>query len=366
MISGSDLIVLTETKLDDMDEMWINQFCGELGYVAYINNRKKMAVMRSGGIAILIKKIMIPHVRWTRKPNDIAIWVKLDKIVINSDKDVIIGGVYIPPETSTYGGIHLFDVLEEQLLLPEFNDSHICLCGDFNAHARSAPNYSYIDTQLFDDLNLYDLGIECNEGVNLLNGHGLLKRLSKDTHMNNYGYRLLDLCRSHSLFIVNGRVGHDRYVGDYTCIKGVNHHVVDYCIASHDFLVHTLSDFKVMDFDKLYSDVHCPIKATMCKGIINENIVEQRPFLNQTGKIKWDAAKINDFIESLDNSDLANIENKLIAGVIDPNEANESICDTIKESARNVMGTYSNQGRNRRVPNNKRPITGECRERRRD
>jgi hypothetical protein len=35
--------------------------------------------------------------------------------------------------------------------------------------------------------------------------------------MNEYGNRLLDLCRSLELFFVNGRVGTDRGIGQPTC-----------------------------------------------------------------------------------------------------------------------------------------------------
>ena len=55
--------------------------------------------------------------------------------------------------------------------------------------------------------------------------------------------------------IVNGRAGSDASIGKCTC-KNVS--VVDYALVSSD-LFPLISDFAVLDFCELYSDVHCPI-----------------------------------------------------------------------------------------------------------
>ncbi len=60
------------------------------------------------------------------------------------------------------------------------------------------------------------------------------------------------------IFIAKGRIGDDINVGEFTCVKGANNHVIDYCVASHE-LLSMFSNFKVIDFDQLYSDVHCRI-----------------------------------------------------------------------------------------------------------
>ena len=56
------------------------------------------------------------------------------------------------------------------------------------------------------------------------------------------------------MFIVNGRIGHDKNIGKFTC-RGAS--VVDYCMASPTFL-QLIEDFEVSEHSKLYSDVYTP------------------------------------------------------------------------------------------------------------
>ena len=69
---------------------------------------------------------------------------------------------------------------------------------------------------------------------------------------NNYGFRLLDFSKTVDVAIV---AGSDANIGKCT-YKNVS--VVDYALVSSD-LFPLISDFAVLDFCELYSDVHCPI-----------------------------------------------------------------------------------------------------------
>ena len=48
-----------------------------------------------------------------------------------------------------------------------------------------------------------------------------LTRYSKDNSANNFGYKLLDLCKNLNVYITNGRFGVDKGIGNLTC-KGVS------------------------------------------------------------------------------------------------------------------------------------------------
>ena len=50
-----------------------------------------------------------------------------------------------------------------------------------------------------------------------------------DKWINQYGRRILDFCKTNTLYIVNGRIGEDRYHGRVTC-KGNS--TVDNMVAS--------------------------------------------------------------------------------------------------------------------------------------
>jgi len=49
------------------------------------------------------------------------------------------------------------------------------------------------------------------------------------SHINNYGYKLLECCKSLDLYIVSGIISNDQYVGAVTTSKNT---LIDYKIAS--------------------------------------------------------------------------------------------------------------------------------------
>lgn len=80
-------------------------------------------------------------------------------------------------------------------------------------------------------------------------------RLRKDKVTNNNGRRLVDLCRSLDLHIVNGRAGKDKTIGECTSDRKST---IDNAIASTE-LFPQLIDINVDTFDKYLSDKHSPI-----------------------------------------------------------------------------------------------------------
>ena len=65
--------------------------------------------------------------------------------------------------------------------------------------------------------------------VNTLSQHNInVLRTSQDKSVNNYGNKLIDVCRNTGVYIANGRLGLDAGIGKLTC-KDTS--VIDYCIA---------------------------------------------------------------------------------------------------------------------------------------
>ena len=84
-------------------------------------------------------------------------------------------------------------------------------------------------------------------------------RNNVDKVVNNYGNRLLTLCKTLEVFIVNGRLGEDANRGKLTYD---NVSLVDYFICSPS-ISPTVSNFEVLDFDPLLSDIHCAVTLTL-------------------------------------------------------------------------------------------------------
>ncbi|CAG2207784.1 unnamed protein product [Mytilus edulis] len=89
----------------------------------------------------------------------------------------------------------------------------------------------------------------------------ILLRNSNDTKVNTRGKDLIDLCISHQLRFLNGRIIGDLF-GKYTCYKPVGASVVDYAIMSESALNQVLY-FKVNDFIPTLSDCHSKIEWKM-------------------------------------------------------------------------------------------------------
>ena len=134
--------------------------------------------------------------------------------------------------------------------------------------------YINLPDQLIDEQNLNDLGYS-------------LMRSSNDKSTNNYGHHLIKLCKSHSIYIVNGRLGNDYLIGKCTC-KGVS--VVDYLLANAELFT-LIKNFNVGDLNNIISDVHCTLEfSVLCKKHAHDNSNRTepscKPDLNETIHVK--------------------------------------------------------------------------------
>ena len=100
-----------------------------------------------------------------------------------------------------------------------------------------------------------------------------LDRYSEDRACpNTYGMNLRVLCKRCSLFIANGRIYSDKYIGHTTC-KDAS--VVDYLILAPELFMF-ISEFEICDFNPMFSDVHnkihfpllCDEKETITPGYV--------------------------------------------------------------------------------------------------
>ena len=95
--------------------------------------------------------------------------------------------------------------------------------------------------------------------------------MSQDFKINEYGRKLINLCISTGLRIVNGRLHEDKEIGKYTCIKKRGCSVVDYVIGSSDFFKY-IHNFKVNDHTP-FSD-HNIIQLSLPSIQYNGNITK--------------------------------------------------------------------------------------------
>ena len=234
---------MTETKLDELDQIAFS------GFKVITKNRlfKRKA---SGGVAALISEKVQSRVSLINNTQQDSLWLKFKGN--NDQRDMVLCLIYVPPENSNYSNISIFDDIEDNFidLKSKNEDFDICIAGDLNARAANLKDY----LEVSDHENEY----LCNE-MSLNSCDIQQSRNSVDKIVNNYGNRLLTLCKTLEVFIVNGRLGEDANRGELTCN---NVSLVDYFICS-PLIFPTVSNFEVLDFDPLLSDIHCAVTLTL-------------------------------------------------------------------------------------------------------
>ena len=126
------------------------------------------------------------------------------------------------------------------------------------------------------DNDIYENDLQDNFPHNASNIHDMLRnnninieRKSQDKNScNNYGNRLLEMCKTCELFILNGRCeGNDKNTGAVTC---KNSTMVDYALVYANTLHLFKPSFYVFEYSCLLSDVHSSIHVSLSpKSITN-------------------------------------------------------------------------------------------------
>lgn len=172
----------------------------------------------SGGI-IVWHKIEYDHKIIPIKKGKTHLWLK--KELLNLNKDLYLCAVYIPPSTSQYYDANLFDVLENEISYFQ-SLAQVLICGDFNARTGKEIDYIPIegDDHIFSNITLYSQVVQT-------------QRQSFDSIINASGTKLLRICKSLGVYIINGRFRGDSF-GRFTFSSYLGCSVVDYSITDLD------------------------------------------------------------------------------------------------------------------------------------
>ena len=147
-----------------------------------------------------------------------VLWVGVSKSLFNLDSDVLFGAVYIPPEYTRYSNVEAFDEIENELMSFCKNSyKYVSIIGDFNAKTGNLNDYIVPDETLLDILHLDsddDILSYLFDFENLQSYNIPLTRSSEcSCRPNNYGHKLLNICKKLNLYIANSRIGKDRGIG---------------------------------------------------------------------------------------------------------------------------------------------------------
>ena len=143
------------------------------------------------------------------------------------------------------------------------------------------------------------------------------------------------------LKIVNGRIGRDKQLGNYTCYTTTGQSTIDYAVASME-LFPKIVDFYIDVFDKCMSDVHCPV----CLIISNESTVndfEERIIdnidYNRKDKvvIRWNQELSEQYTFAFNDENIAQFQKQLNDVFINMSGISQEIIDGLYTTMKDLF-----------------------------
>ena len=263
------------------------------GYHVYQNARDRSpnSTRYYGGIAVYIKSNIRKGIKLLPISNSEIMWIRLLKEFFNLQQDIFLAITYVSPVTSFFSSKRddVFDILEKDIA--EYSSHGDCfICGDFNARTALEPDFcTDEDTNVTDILNgmyIHDVPMHRNN----LDPH------SPDSH----GNRMLSLCKTTGLRILNGRVLGD-YHGHCTCFSHIGKpSVIDYMLSSMD-LLKRVECFQVHEPTDI--SIHCLLSCVIATGLFQRSPGET---LNPLPvKYKWSKDTAQKFTMALSSPEAA-------------------------------------------------------------
>ena len=254
IILNHDLILLTECWID-------KDFSADIPNFSVIPYPRKLTkCTQGGGSVIIVRDTYLKYITVIHNYADTVIWLKLDHALTAFNQDLYIACTYLPPSTSSFHrhyDVDIFYDLENQI--HHYSSlGKVILIGDMNARTSVRPDYIETD-------NLHgDLTQLLAPLLNYYSDVPLCPRINPDPTVNDFGFKLLTLCKSSGLRILNGRHP-DGNSNDFTFAGSRGLSVVDYIVTTPDIFPYVKS-FEVADFN-IFSD-HAPLYSVLqCKTI---------------------------------------------------------------------------------------------------
>ena len=256
-----DILCLSETKTQHVDlsrTILLNYTC--------LVKEKSVSNHHFGGVhglCMIVKSGFAQHAQVINEmQSPYVLWVRFENSAFSLP--CIIGAVYLPGENSRHKDEGMFDQLAEDIFnLKQTYDLPIFMIGDWNSRTGTIDDILNFDQNLISNCGLEDIANELIDlSPDMLNANFTKNRHNKDNTENDNGKSLINLCRVLSLRIINGRIGKDKELGEFTFKSPNGNSTIDYCIATQNSLPH-IEDFEVDTLDQNLSDFHSPVILTL-------------------------------------------------------------------------------------------------------
>ena len=268
-------------------------------YICFNLCRKKDPNKRrfkaSGGIAVYVHEKLRPGITRMPESGTESIFLKMKKEFFGFSQDIYICFAYcVPASSNVLNNPSMPDDIYEDLCdkLAKYAPlGQLLLLGDLNARTQTLCDY--IPNESFDYIPL------SNDLYNL-DSVETYPRNNMDMGSNSYGNKLLELCKTVPLRILNGRMFGDLF-GNLTCYTPQGASCVDYCVASPE-LFRKIRYFQVKPLMPLFSD-HTPISLCLKVNVQVSNLRDDYNFLPKPDKIQWSKAMAEKFVYNIQSPD---------------------------------------------------------------
>ncbi len=245
-IRENDITCLLETHCSYDDELCIE------GYkiIPHIRPKSKGAKKHYGGMAICIREELRPGVKCIKQDDPDIMWLKICGKFFKMEKDIYICVAYISPESSAYlkARADLFEIIGRDIQY--FSTKGWCmLCGDLNGYTGQSPDFIANDSRGRTYIPVPD---------GYIMDQFQIRTNSDSRKENKHGAKILELCRTNCMRILNGRCFGD-LSGRFTHYPLIdNPSVIDYIITDTD-LINRVNQFSVSDL--LDCSDHCKVSV---------------------------------------------------------------------------------------------------------
>lgn len=296
-----DIIALYETWQENENDF--ENFLDGYAQFHYLRPKKRTAFRGSGGVAVFVKDWLMKTSGISRIFNTFreCIVLHFNADIFRRTSDLIMVFTYVPPENSPVytnedNGIIL---LNEQIseISVQYPYAELFLAGDLNSRIGNLQDFIP-----FDDLHFVFGDTEYPTDMFNIN------RRSKDETCNRFGTSLIDLCCTHNIHTLNGRVSED-INGEITCIANNGRSVVDYMLASSS-LFGSFTHFRVSSED--FSD-HFPLHCSFSLYCENNANNGGDLLTNETwSRYKWKDNRISELHFHFLQNHIASYEDVLL------------------------------------------------------
>ena len=274
-----------------------------------MHNRKTISRYRSGGIALIVKNCLVPHINVLKSNSPLIFWFSINHTITINNETVYCGIVYIPPYRSKYSNDDPYLEIQRELDRICINSKNILLMGDFNSRTGTLNDFVIPDKFICESQGNVSLLNENLSIIQCLERNNIpIKRSSADQVRNVYGNQLIEFCKNNDLFIVNGRLNKSNSPPKTTC---KDKSTIDYFISTaynFDFL----HSFEVQDFNSLFSDSYCPLslEIDVCLSE-NKRVRTNRKDSNTHEARLWIDGKKDEYLQNFDSKRVDEILDKL-------------------------------------------------------